>query len=34
MERNIEREQNQSFIVPPSNTIPRGGGDDVFEGVR
>jgi hypothetical protein len=34
MERNLQREQNQSFIVPPSDTIPRGGGDTVFEGVR
>jgi hypothetical protein len=34
MERNLEREQNQSFIVPPSDTIPRGGGDTLFEGVR
>jgi hypothetical protein len=34
MERNLEREQNQRFYIPPSTTVPRGGGDEIFEGVR
>ena len=34
MERRIQREQNQRFILPPSSTIPRGGGNRIFEGVR
>lgn len=33
-ERRIEREQGQEFLIPPSRTIPRGGGDRIFEGVR
>lgn len=34
MERNMKKENNQEFIVPPSRRIPRGGGNEVFEGVR
>jgi hypothetical protein len=34
MERNLRDDQNQRFFIPPSRTIPRGGGDDIFEGVR
>lgn len=34
VERRMKRENNQSFLIPPSRTIPRGGGDRVFEGVR
>lgn len=33
MERRMEREQNQRMFIPPSRTIPRGGGG-IFEGVR
>lgn len=34
MERRIERDNGQKFIVPPSSTIPYGGGSRPFEGVR
>jgi hypothetical protein len=34
MERRVQRENQQTFILPPSRAIPRGGGDDVLEGVR
>lgn len=34
MERRVERDQGQSFIMPPSRAIPRGGGRRAFEGVR
>lgn len=34
MERNIRKENNQTFIVPPSSVIPRGGGSRVLESVR
>lgn len=34
MERRIKRENNQTFMFPPSQAIPRGGGDRFFEGVR
>ena len=34
MERRIERENKQTFIIPPSQVIPRGGGTRLFEGVR
>ena len=34
VERRMKRENNQSFIIPPSRTIPRGGGSRLFEGVR
>ena len=34
MERRIQREQNQTFILPPSQAIPRGGGSRPLEGVR
>lgn len=34
MERRIQRENKQTFILPPSRAIPRGGGDRILEGVR
>lgn len=34
MERRMKRENNQEFLIPPSQAIPRGGGDRLFEGVR
>jgi hypothetical protein len=34
MESSLRNDQNQRFFIPPSDTIPRGGGDDLFEGVR
>ena len=34
MERRLERDQGQRYLVPPSRAIPRGGGDRIFEGVR
>lgn len=34
MERRIKRENNQTFMLPPSRTIPRGGGNQLLEGVR
>lgn len=34
MERRIKRENNQTFILPPSRTIPKGGGTRLFEGIR
>ncbi len=33
-ERRIMRENNQRFFMPPSQAIPYGGGDRLFEGVR
>jgi len=33
-ERNVERKQGKSFIIRPSQAIPRGGGERIFEGVR
>lgn len=33
-ERRVEREQGRSFIFRPSEAIPRGGGDRLFEGIR
>lgn len=33
-ERRLKRENNQQFFIPPSRTIPRGGGNRLFEGVR
>lgn len=33
-ERRLKRDNNQEFFIPPSRTIPRGGGSRVFEGVR
>lgn len=34
MERRIERENGQKFILRPSEAIPYGGGSRIFEGVR
>lgn len=34
MERRIERDNNQQFILRPSDAIPYGGGNRLFEGVR
>ena len=34
MERRIERQNSQRFIIPPSSTIPYGGGGRLLEGVR
>jgi len=34
LERSIMRENNQQFYVPPSQAVPYGGGDQIFEGVR
>ena len=34
MERRIEKENKQTFILRPSDRIPRGGGSKLFEGVR
>ena len=34
MERRVERENAQTFILRPSAAIPRGGGNRIFEGVR
>lgn len=34
MERLIERENKQRFLVPPSSVIPQGGGSRILEGVR
>jgi len=34
MERRIAKDNGQAFIVPPSSTIPYGGGSRLFEGVR
>jgi hypothetical protein len=33
-ERRLAREQNQTFFLPPTAAIPRGGGDRIFEGLR
>ena len=33
-ERRLKRQNNQEFFIPPSRTIPRGGGSRLFEGVR
>lgn len=34
MERNLKRENDQEFVIPPSRRIPRGGGTRLGEGVR
>ncbi len=34
MERRIKKEQGQTFVLPPSRAIPRGGGSRLLEGVR
>jgi hypothetical protein len=34
MEKRIQTENNQQFILRPSDAIPYGGGDRLFEGVR
>ena len=34
MERRIEKDNNQTFLLRPSQAIPPGGGDRIFEGVR
>lgn len=34
MEKRVQSENNQQFILRPSQAIPYGGGDRVFEGVR
>ena len=34
MERRIQKENGQTFVLPPSQAIPRGGGGRAFEGVR
>lgn len=34
MERRVAKENGQSFILPPSQNIPRGGGGRMLEGVR
>lgn len=34
MEQRIRKENDQTFILPPSQAIPRGGGNRLFEGVR
>lgn len=34
MERRIEKENGQKFILPPSSAVPYGGGNRLFEGVR
>lgn len=34
MEKRIQTENNQQFMLRPSDAIPYGGGDRVFEGVR
>jgi hypothetical protein len=34
MERRIERENKQTFILPPSQAIPHGGGTRIMEAVR
>ena len=34
MERRIQQENSQTFVLPPSQAIPRGGGGRPFEGVR
>ncbi len=34
MERRIKKEQGQEFLLPPSRSIPRGGGNRLLESVR
>lgn len=34
MERRLEKENGQQFMIPPSSVIPYGGGNRLFEGVR
>jgi hypothetical protein len=34
MERRIEKENGQKFLIPPSSTVPYGGGNRLLEGVR
>lgn len=34
MERRIQKENGQNFILSPADAIPFGGGDRIFEGVR
>lgn len=34
MERRIEKERHQQFIFPPSQAIPYGGGNRLFEGIQ
>ncbi len=34
MERKMQQDNGQRFIIPPSSTIPYGGGNRLFEGVR
>lgn len=34
LEKRIKKNNDQTFILPPSQAIPRGGGDKLFEGVR
>jgi len=34
MERNIQQQNRQRFIIPPSSVIPYGGGNRLFEGIR
>ncbi len=34
MESRIKRDNDQTFYIPPSSTMPRGGGNRLFEGVR
>jgi polyphosphate kinase 2 (PPK2 family) len=34
MERRMEQENAQSFLIRPSQHIPYGGGSRLFEGVR
>ena len=34
MEQRVQEQNSQTFLFPPSQAIPRGGGDRLFEGVR
>jgi len=34
MEKRIQTENNQQFMLRPSDAIPYGGGDRLLEGVR
>jgi hypothetical protein len=34
MEQRIRKENNQTFLLPPSQAVPYGGGSRLFEGVR
>jgi hypothetical protein len=34
MEKSVKEKNNQTFFIPPSTTMPRGGGGRFLEGVR